>query len=158
MATIYLSIGSNINPKQNIHNALTSLRQYYGDLIVSPTYESESVGFVGDNFYNLVVAFETKSAIDNIIEYLREIENNNGRKRTKQRFNSRTLDLDLILYDNLIKEELNLPRDEILKYAFVLRPLADIAPNLKHPFIQQTYAELWYNFNDKQTLSLINIL
>jgi 2-amino-4-hydroxy-6-hydroxymethyldihydropteridine diphosphokinase len=80
---------------------------------------------------------------------LSEIEDANQRDRSGPKFSSRTLDLDLLLYDDLVLSEngLTLPRDEILKNAFVLWPLAEIAPELKHPVVKKTYAELWAEFD-----------
>ncbi|OUD11723.1 2-amino-4-hydroxy-6-hydroxymethyldihydropteridine diphosphokinase [Thioflexithrix psekupsensis] len=149
MAEVYLSIGSNIDPAANIRAAITALKQHYHHVILSPIYETEAVGFVGDNFYNLVVQLNTDNPPDLIAKTLRDIEHQQGRKRTSERFNSRTLDIDLILYDEMVLKTdlLELPRGEILKYAFVLKPLADLSPDKLHPTTQQTYRQLWAAFD-----------
>lgn len=160
MAHAYVSIGSNIEPERYIRSSLESLRQQYGKLIISSVYESQAVGFSGNNFYNLVVGFETTDTIPAISQTLRHIEADHGRQRTSEKFNDRTLDLDLILYDDWVGQEGNvvLPRDEIVKYAFVLQPLAEIAPDEKHPQLQQTYADLWQQFDkSQQVLWVIDI-
>ncbi len=156
MAQVYVSIGSNIEPNRHIRAGLADMRQRFGTLTLSPVYESEAVGFEGDNFYNLVAIFETGVDVHSVVNILREIEKNNGRKRTEKRFSARTLDLDILLYDDLILKEMNVPRNEILKYAFVLLPLSEIAPALKHPVTGQSYADLWQAF-DKQGESLWRI-
>ena len=155
MATIYISIGSNINPAENIQYALQDLQQVFGEITCSTHYESKSVGFEGDNFINLVVSAETELDILAVADHLHEIEDRHGRDRSGPKFSSRTLDLDLLLYDGEVFEQgkLKIPRDEILFNAFVLRPLAEIAPDLKHPETQTSYAELWAAF-DKNKESL----
>ncbi len=145
MGRAYVSIGSNLEPEANIPSALAELRRRYGALIVSPVYESEAVGFAGDNFYNLVVGFDTDPGVHAVVRSLREIERQHKRKRSDKRFAPRTLDLDLLLYDDLVFAEdgISIPRDEILRYAFVLKPLADIAGEQQHPVDGRSYAELW---------------
>ncbi|MGZ4954170.1 MAG: 2-amino-4-hydroxy-6-hydroxymethyldihydropteridine diphosphokinase [Methylobacter sp.] len=145
----YISIGSNIDKDKHIPASLLALEQAFGELTVSSIYESEPVGFTGDTFYNLVVEFESDLDVKTVAKQLRQIELDNGRARDSQKFSARTLDLDLILYGNLIINDgrLKIPRDEIEHYAFVLEPLAEIAPGLKHPVSHLSYAELWSKFD-----------
>ncbi len=149
MARVYVSIGSNIEREQNIRAGLVELERRFGPLTLSTVYESEAVGFSGDNFYNLVAAFDTALTPQQVAAELRAIEENHGRVRNGPRFSSRTLDIDLLLYDALILQEgkLELPRDEITKNAFVLLPLAELAPDLEHPVLHQRYADLWARFD-----------
>jgi len=153
MTTGYISIGSNINKETNIPASLTCLKKLFGDLLVSSIYESEAVGFIGDKFYNLIVGFESTLSAKEVAKLLRQIELDHGRNRDAPKFSPRTLDLDLILYgDQVISDgRLCIPRDEIQRYAFVLEPLAEIAPDEKHPISKQTYRQLWEKF-DKQNL------
>jgi len=152
MPVAYISIGSNIEPAFNVKSSLQALIREFGDLKISKTYQTEAMGFEGDDFYNLVVSFPSKLDIKVIAKTLRDIEVEHGRTRSCQKFSSRTLDLDLILYGNLIIDDgyLQIPRDEIMKYAFVLEPLAEISPNLIHPINHKNYAELWQNFDKSQ--------
>jgi len=145
----YISIGSNIDKDKHILASLLALEQAFGKLTVSSIYESEPVGFTGDTFYNLVVAFDSDLDVKAVAKQLRQIELDNGRKRDSQKFSARTLDLDLILYGDLIFNDgrLQIPRDEIEHYAFVLEPLAEIAPDLKHPVSHLSYGELWNKFD-----------
>lgn len=149
MAHVYVSIGSNIGREQNIRSGVAELRACFGDLILSSVYESEAVGFAGDSFYNLVAGFDTSLTPQQVAEQLRTIEERHGRVRNGPRFSSRTLDIDLLLYDDLVLHEgkLDIPRDEITRNAFVLWPLAEIAPQLRHPELGSCYAALWASFD-----------
>ena len=155
MAWVYISVGSNIEPAVNIRSAMQELRKLYPDLVVSRVYESESVGFAGDNFYNLVVGFETAEDVREVAQQLRNIEDSHARDRKGPKFSSRTIDLDLLLYDDVIINDgsLNIPRDEISKNAFVLWPLAEVAAEVVHPQFKQTIAALWQSYDkDSQAL------
>jgi 2-amino-4-hydroxy-6-hydroxymethyldihydropteridine diphosphokinase len=153
MPTGYISIGSNIEREKNVRSSLITLEKQFGKLVVSSIYESEAVGFDGNVFYNLIVGFESNLDVKTVAEQLRNIELAHGRTRNSQKFSARTLDLDLILYGDLIIHDgrLQIPRDEIERYAFVLEPLAEIAANLQHPISKKTYADLWMKF-DKNNL------
>ena len=155
MALVYLSLGSNIDRERNIDSALTALAKFYVELDVSSVYESEAVGFAGDPFYNLVVGLETKLSVGELFAQLRELELDHGRLRGGAKFSSRTLDVDILTYADEVGDYdgLTLPRAEILYNAFVLRPLAEIAPQQVHPLKGKTYAELWGGYDQsKQAL------
>ena len=159
MAKIYISIGSNIDADKNIRLAIHALQEHYGKLILSSVYESEAVGFEGDNFLNLVVALKTEEDVYTVVDNLRKIEDENGRDRSGPRFSPRTVDLDLLLYDDLILQEegIDIPRDEITKNAFVLLPLDEIASQLIHPLTGKTMCDHWLNFDkESQKIWAIN--
>lgn len=145
MPQVFISIGSNIDRKKNIRGAVRELKAHYGALSLSPVYECKAYGFQGENFYNLVVSFETAESADQIKRLLTQIEDRFGRVREENRFSSRTLDLDLLLYGQTIRhaDGINLPHPDIERYAFVLGPLADIAPNLPHPETGLRYEQMW---------------
>ncbi|WP_305909553.1 2-amino-4-hydroxy-6-hydroxymethyldihydropteridine diphosphokinase [Methylomarinum sp. Ch1-1] len=149
----YISIGSNIDKEKNIPSSLVALKKQFGDIIVSSLYETAPVGFSGDNFYNLIVRFESKLEAKQVAKILHQIELDHGRSRDSQKFSARTLDLDLILYgDQVINDgRLRVPRDEIERYAFVLEPLAEIAGEERHPVSGKSYRQLWEEF-DKSSL------
>jgi 2-amino-4-hydroxy-6-hydroxymethyldihydropteridine diphosphokinase len=144
-----LSLGSNISPQKQIVSAIAALKGRFGELIISPVYESEAVGFNGDNFLNLVVGIETDLPPQELLALLREIEEGHGRLRGAEKFSPRTLDIDLLTYgEQVISEDnLQIPRDEILRYAFVLKPLSDVAARERHPLTGKTYGELWQSFD-----------
>jgi len=149
MTTVYLSIGSNIEREKHLRAGISALKKQFGTLILSSVYESDAVGFDGQPFLNLVAAFETEHPPEQVDALLDVIEKNNGRTREQKKFNPRTLDLDLILYGDYISQDptLEIPRDEITQYAFVLEPLAEIAGELLHPVLKTSYEQLWQDFD-----------
>ncbi len=146
---VYVSIGSNVDRARNVRGALAALEAAFGALRVSPVYEGPAVGFDGPPFYNLVVGFETRQPPEAVVEALRRIEAQHGRRRGRRRFADRSLDLDILLYGDLVRHDqgLDLPRGEITRHAYVLRPLADLAGHLRHPESGRTFAELWSQFD-----------
>ena len=123
-STAYLSLGSNVSPEKNIQFALDQLSKTFGEITSSSTYLTEAVGFKGSDFLNLVVKIDTVLEPLELISELHRIEKMTGRVTGTKAFNDRTLDIDVLLYDEVINKDLNIPRDEILKYGFVLEPLA----------------------------------
>jgi 2-amino-4-hydroxy-6-hydroxymethyldihydropteridine diphosphokinase len=150
MPRVYVSIGSNIDKDQHIRQGVQELAAHYAPLTLSKVYESHAIGFEGDDFYNLVVGFDTQDTLTRISAVLTGIEQRCGRVRNGVRFGPRTLDLDILLYGNLVQHDDThpLPRGEIEEYACVLRPLAEIAPNERHPETGITYRDMWRRFSD----------
>ena len=151
MSNVYVSIGSNLDRERNVRIALDLLRQRFGEICCSSIYETVPVGFLGALFYNLVVVFETTLSPEDVVAELKRIESQCGRERHQQKFSNRSVDLDLLLYDDLVlkKGKINIPRDEILRYAFVLEPLAELAPSLVHPELGVSYAQLWQDYDQQ---------
>lgn len=144
MTKVYLSLGSNIDREANIASGLDALAREFGSVALSPVYESEAVGFDGEPFLNLVAAIETALSVGELASVLRRIEAEHGRVRGEKKFASRTLDIDILTYADAVGvvDGVELPRDEILKHAFVLKPLADLAPQERHPETGQRYQDL----------------
>lgn len=149
MSTVYVSIGSNTDRYHHIAASLDALQHYFGELLISPIYESEAVGFDGDNFLNLVVGFNTVYSVGELQALLKQIEDDHGRKRGGPKFSSRTLDIDILTVDDFVGDVdgVLLPRPEILDNAFVLQPLFDVAPETIHPMTQTSYQQLWQEYD-----------
>lgn len=143
MAKVYLNIGSNIEREDNIQRCMQTLRAAYPDIVFSQIYETEAVGFDGDAFYNLAASLQTSQSFEQISSYLKVLEDDHARKRDGVKFSSRTLDVDILLYDDLILQpEYDIPRKEILRYPFVLFPLEEISPEAIHPELKLSIAEI----------------
>ena len=145
MPGIWLSLGSNLEPERHLRAALAELRARFGELVVSPTYRFAAVGFDGPDFLNLAIGLDADLAPQALNEWLHALEDRHGRRRDVPRFSSRTLDVDIVLYGDLVlggPGNLEIPRKELAQ-AFVLKPLFDIAPAVREPRSGRTLAELW---------------
>ena len=120
----YLSIGSNIEPVKNIIFSIKELKEILADINISNTYVTPSVGFEGPEFLNLIISGNTELSLEQLNALLKVIEDNAGRDRTVKKFDSRTLDIDIVL---AVEEGAIIYKsDEIKKYSFVNVPLHDI--------------------------------
>lgn len=149
MARVYLGLGSNIEPEKNLAMAMRELRASFGDLAVSPVYRNAPVGFAGDDFLNLVVGFDSDESPQEICRQIDRIHACAGRRRGSDQWSSRPLDIDLLLYGDLVCDErpVRVPRKDVLEYGFVLRPLAELAPDLVHPVTGKRLVEHWREFD-----------
>ncbi|MCJ7589794.1 MAG: 2-amino-4-hydroxy-6-hydroxymethyldihydropteridine diphosphokinase [Woeseiaceae bacterium] len=149
MATVFLGVGSNESPEQNLRLAIKELSLRYGKLDLSPVYRSASSGFVGADFLNLVIRFQCEDSPLAICQQIELIHNLAGRVRGSDKWDSRPLDIDLLLYNDLVADEkpVRVPRDDVLKYSFVLRPIAELAPDFVHPVTGRTLLEHWREFD-----------
>ncbi|MFT6958435.1 MAG: 2-amino-4-hydroxy-6-hydroxymethyldihydropteridine diphosphokinase [Halieaceae bacterium] len=155
MARVYLGVGSNIERERYIVAGLDALQGLFGELALSPVYDSEAIGFEGQPFLNLVAAVDTELSLAELAARLRHIETEHGRPAHASPNSSRQLDIDILLYDQLVGviNGVELPRGEIMHNAFVLRPLAELAPERLHPVVEQSYHALWQAY-DKSTQAL----
>lgn len=158
LVTCYAGIGSNVDRERNLNRGLEMLRERFGQIIVSPVYQCPAVGFEGEDFYNCVAAFDSEDSPQQVAAVLRDIEDQCGRDRSQPKFSPRTLDIDLLLYGEQVIDQagLKLPRNDILEYDFVLRPLAELAPTLQHPAEGRPLSALWEEFDkSKSQLRLV---
>lgn len=151
MARIYISLGTNVEPERHVSAGIVDLRRHFGALDLSRVFESEAVGFNGTHFLNMVIGADTPLSIVDVNALFKQIEQENGRQIQAKKFSPRSLDLDLLLYDDVVcQQPIVLPRAEILYNAFVLWPLAELIPQSLHPVTQQSYQSLWDKY-DKQS-------
>ena len=151
MAKIYLGLGSNVEPEKYLQLGIRELGQRFAVLEMSNIYRSKAVGFDGADFLNLVLGFDSDLSPSEIHQSIDDIHRVAGRQRGESRFSPRTLDIDLLLYDDLVLDAgpIRVPRTDILKYSFVLGPLAEIAANLRHPESGRLITEHWAEFDQE---------
>jgi 2-amino-4-hydroxy-6-hydroxymethyldihydropteridine diphosphokinase len=149
MPQVFVAAGSNIEPERNLTLAARELVRTFGDVRFSPWYRNRAVGFEGDDFINFVVGFETDLPLSEVISGLRRIETLCGRPAGAPKWAPRSMDLDILLYGDVVRDEpqLKLPRPDLLKRPYMLGPLADIAPEVRHPTANATIGELWQRFD-----------
>jgi 2-amino-4-hydroxy-6-hydroxymethyldihydropteridine diphosphokinase len=149
MPEVYVAAGSNVEPRRNLALAVRQLEQEFPTVRFSPWYRNRAVGFEGEDFINLVAGFTTDLPVRQVIARLRAIEARCGRPPDAPRWAPRSMDLDVLLYGDLVCEEprLQLPRPDLLKRAYMLGPLAALAPGLVHPTAKLTIGELWERFD-----------
>ncbi len=149
MPEVYVAAGSNVEPERRMRQAVTELAREFPGVRFSSWYRNAAVGFDGDDFINLVAGFTTALPVHAVLERLHAIERRCGRPRDAPRWAPRSMDLDVLLYGDLSCEEpgLKLPRPDLLKRAYMLGPLAELAPAVVHPSAGLTIGELWRRFD-----------
>jgi 2-amino-4-hydroxy-6-hydroxymethyldihydropteridine diphosphokinase len=155
---VFIAAGSNVEPAEHMALAERELTRAFPDVRFSSWYQNRPAGFEGADFINLVAAFTTALSVDELLVILRAIEATCGRPRDAPRWAPRTMDLDVLLYGDLVcrRPDLTLPRPDLLVRAYMLGPLADVAPGLVHPSAGETIAELWRRF-DKHAHPLTSV-
>ena len=148
-ARVYVAAGSNVDPVANLRRAVAALRAGFPGLVASRAYSNTAVGFDGEDFVNLVVGFDTDAALADVLAVLHAVEAQCGRPREAPKWAPRSMDLDVLLYGDLVGEfpGAKLPRPDLVKRAYMLGPLAEIAPDVVHPTLGVTIGELWRRFD-----------
>jgi 2-amino-4-hydroxy-6-hydroxymethyldihydropteridine diphosphokinase len=149
MADAYVAAGSNVRPRSSLARALALLEREFPGLRASRAYSNPAVGFTGDDFVNLVVAFPAELSAAELLERLKSVERACGRPPGAPKWGPRTLDLDLLLYGERVGRVAGktLPHPDLLTRAWVLGPLVELAPGLVHPVAGETIATLWSRFD-----------
>lgn len=161
MARVYLGLGSNIDPEKNLRLGIAELRRRFGELEVSGIYRNAAVGFKAADFLNLVAGLRCNDTPAEVNAQIEEIHRLVGRERGAARLTSRPLDIDLLLYDDLVIDDppLRIPRPDVLDYDFVLRPLSELAPHLVHPETGQSLEAHWQAYDaESHPLTLVNLI
>jgi len=150
--TVYVGAGSNVAPERHMARAVAELTHEFPGIRFSPWYRNRALGFEGEDFINLVAGFDTELPVHAVLAKLHAIESSCGRPREAPRWAPRSMDLDVLLYGDLVCEEpgLKLPRPDLLKRAYMLGPLAALAPQVVHPTLHLTIGELWRRFDRSQ--------
>ncbi len=153
MTSVLLGLGSNQNRHANLSDALDALAQTFGSIRVSRVFESEAVGCTGANYFNLAVAIDTDWPLAELSIWLKSLEDSFGRIRRGKPV-EQPLDIDILTFGDQVGrfDNVQLPRAEILRNAFVLWPLAELVPEVLHPVEEQTFAELWHAYDSGQKL------
>jgi 2-amino-4-hydroxy-6-hydroxymethyldihydropteridine diphosphokinase len=138
MPEVFIGAGSNADPERRLRVALAELERRFGALRCSAVHRSLAVGTPGADYSNLVVAFQTELPVDSLRDELRAIERVAGRTRADAAVCE--LDLDLLLYGCRVDADRRLPRPGVLTLPFVRVPLAELAPELKHPVTGERFA------------------
>ena len=148
MTDVYVAAGSNVEPEKYLARALRELAAAYGPLTLSPAYRNQAVGFSGDDFINLVVGFRTQDEVADVRQQLQRVEAACDRPPDAPKWAPRTMDLDILLFGDLVSDApgLKIPRPDLLKRPYMLKPMADIAPDVRHPTLGKTMSELWAAF------------
>ncbi len=149
MPQVYVAAGSNVDPERYLMRAAAALEEAFHPVRFSPWYRNAAVGFEGEDFINFVAGFETALPVPQVIERLRAIERACDRPPGAPKWAPRTMDLDLLLYGDVVCQQpgLTLPRPDLLRRPYMLGPLADLAPQLRHPTAGATIGELWARFD-----------
>lgn len=149
MTGVYVAAGSNVEPIANLRRALDSIAAHFAPLELSRAYRNRAVGFEGDDFVNLVLGFDTPRAVRDVLAVLHEAEAACGRERNAPKWAPRAMDLDILLFDAMVCDEpgLTLPRPDLVRRPYMLGPMAELAPGLRHPTLGRTMEELWQGFD-----------
>ena len=149
MPAVYVAAGSNVAPERHMRQAVAELERDFPGVRFSSWYRNRAHGFEGEDFINLVAGFDTPLPVQEVLERLHAIERRCGRGRDAPRWAPRSMDLDVLLYGDLECDlpGLKLPRPDLLKRAYMLGPLAEIAPQVRHPTAAVTIGELWQRFD-----------
>ena len=156
---VFLGIGSNLESEKNINSCINYFRASFKDCIISPIYQSPSFGFAGNDFYNLVIAITTHFELYKFKQWIMQLEDMHGRDRSQHRYSNRTLDIDILLYNDVQVEtqELILPRPELLRQDYILKPMVDIAASLLHPLTRKSFLFHWQQMQNNQEIKLKKI-
>jgi 2-amino-4-hydroxy-6-hydroxymethyldihydropteridine diphosphokinase len=161
--TAFLGLGTNLGDREeNLKKAIENITAFAGEVMsFSQIYETEPWGFRSeDHFFNMVIHIKTSLKPVDLLKHLLKIEIQMGRVRGTEKYSSRIIDIDILLYENEIinKPYLKVPHPMIPERKFVLVPLCDIAPEKIHPVLKKTFAVLLKECKDDSKIKRTNPL
>jgi 2-amino-4-hydroxy-6-hydroxymethyldihydropteridine diphosphokinase len=151
----FVGLGSNVDPARNLRAALVALERAFGDLRRSPVCASPAEGYDGPDYWNLCVGFDTALPAEALVAWLKDLERSLGRQPNEPRHAPKTLDADLLLLGDETSAEPPLPHPEILSRAYVLGPLAMLAPRHRLPGGTDPFSDLWRSFAGADELTVL---
>ncbi len=148
MVQAFVALGSNLDPAARMMQAARAIRQRFPDARFSSCYRNPAFGFEGPDFYNAVVGFSTTLPVEVLLPSLHEIEAHCGRARADPKWAPRKMDLDLLLYGDVVGTGIGytLPRRDLARRVYMLGPLAELAPDWLYPPSGPTIRQLWEQF------------
>ena len=156
MTKVYLGLGANIDPEACLQAGVAALQASFQQVRLSPVYQTEAIGIDGPDFLNMVVQMDCHLSLPELRQWIKDIETKHGRERQQPQPSCHRLDMDVLLFGDLVDEEQNLPRKDILTRAYVLKPLADLSPDLFYPGTQTAMAEIWSNSQLDQSIKRLD--
>ena len=143
MTKVYLGLGANIDPEACLQAGVVALQASFQQVRLSPVYQTEAIGIDGPDFLNMVVEMDCHLSLPELRQWIKDIETKHGRERQQPQPSCHRLDMDVLLFGDLVDEAQNVPRKDIYTRAYVLKPLSDLAPHLTCPLTQQSMADIW---------------
>lgn len=151
MTLAYVSGGSNLDAEKNLATAARALIARHPGTRFSRCYRNQAIGFEGPDFINFVAEVPVAGTPALLKGELECIETQCGRSRDAPKWAPRAMDLDILLFGDVVQDVpgLRLPRPDLLRWGFMLGPLAELAPQLPHPTAGATIGELWQRFDQR---------
>ncbi len=145
MTRVYIALGSNVEPRARLSQAARLLRAQFPGIRFSACHQNVAIGFAGADFINAAAGFDTTLTLPQLVAVLHRIEEQCGRSRADAKWAPRAMDLDVLLYGDLVSDTppARVPRADLLRRAYMLGPISELAPGLSHPVVRRTLAELW---------------
>jgi 2-amino-4-hydroxy-6-hydroxymethyldihydropteridine diphosphokinase len=145
MSEAFVAVGSNVNPESHLRRAACALHERFSEVRFSGCYRNPAFGFEGADFLNAVAGFDTTLPVETLLRELRAIENECGRTPADPKWGPRAIDLDLLLFGQFVGQGpgYTLPRPDLTRRAYMLGPLAELAPAYPYPPAGPTVGELW---------------
>jgi len=159
MVMAYVGVGTNIERVKHSRAAIDEMSNLGDHIRVSAVYESAPMGFNSGSFYNFVIELNTTQTLTEFSHALRNIEFKWGRSSNAQKYQDRSLDLDILLFGNEISARSPVvPREDIFKYPFVIQPLYDLVPDLVIPNDGRSVKKIWQKMDNFESLSIVDFV